>query len=113
MVDPYYENQYAPQVESHQSAIPEVGQSVPQWLYPRNARSTSFPMSRNVSKKDAPHRNVQQSTETLFVPSEQNQNRMRANKSALQPSKELSTYQRRMVILQDSLHSRTALSKHF
>lgn len=75
MVDPYYENQYAPQVESHQSAIPEVGQSVPQWLYSRNARSTSFPMSRNVSKKDAPHRNVQQSTETLFVPSEQNQNR--------------------------------------
>lgn len=74
MVDPYYENQYAPQVESHQSAIPEVGQSVPQWLYPRN-ESTSFPMSRNVSKKDAPHRNVQQSTETLFVPSEQNQNR--------------------------------------
>ena len=32
-------------------------------------------MSRNVSKEDAPHRNVQQSTETLFVPSEQNQNR--------------------------------------
>ena len=74
MADSYAKNN-APQVESHRSALPEVGQSVPQWLYPRNARSTSFPMSRKVWKKDAPYRNVQQSTETPFVPSEQNQNR--------------------------------------